>query len=161
MLISKGQYSQAAKALDNAMAEKEEPHLYYLRAVVSYRLKNYEYAHEMVEHALFMKKEPDYMKLKALMLMETLDFEDALNILEKVVSIRNDAEAYFLGAVCMMFMDNPKSRDYLQLAYLADKKRTKEMIKEFYNKFFKNNKFLSENEKKGLAKKVLEISGKK
>ncbi|MFA5077304.1 MAG: hypothetical protein WC488_02665, partial [Candidatus Micrarchaeia archaeon] len=85
LMIRNGKYREAAKALDAEMAKKEGDRLYYLRAIVSYKLKNYEYAMELVEHALFLKKEPDYLKLKGLMLMETLDFGAAFEMFSEVI----------------------------------------------------------------------------
>ncbi len=153
-LIGKGKYSEAAKLLDAALAKRENDRLYYLRAIVSYKLKNYEYAHEMLEHALFIKKEPDYLKLRALILMEMLEFAEALESLTQVLVHRKDAESYFLSSMCLMFLDDPKSREYLQLAYLADPAKTKALIREFYFSFFKNNRFLGAKEKKALEAKI-------
>ncbi|MDD5337407.1 MAG: hypothetical protein PHS02_02890 [Candidatus ainarchaeum sp.] len=157
MLIRKGKYREAAKALDAEMAKKESDRLYYLRAIVSYKLKNYEYAMEMVEHALFLKKEPDYLKLKGLMLMETLDFGAAFEAFSQVIKMRKDAEAYFLSSVCLMFLDDARSKDYLQLAYLSDRARTKSLINEFYTDFFKNNRFIGEKEKRALEEKIKKV----
>lgn len=157
LLIKKGKYAEAAKALDSELAKKEDARLYYLRAIVSYKLKNYEYADEMLEHALFMKKEPEYLKLRALVLMETLEFEDALGVLKKLLERKKDAEAYFLAAVCLIFLGDQKSRDYMQLAYLADRGKTKALINEFYSNFFKGNRFISEKERKALEEKIKKI----
>lgn len=153
-MISKGEYAEAARLLDQDLAKKEGDRLYYLRAVVSYKLKNYDYAHEMLEHALFMKKDPQYLKFKALVLMETLDFADALETLKEALHLTRDAEAYFLASVCLMFMDSPKSREYLQLAYLADRAKTKSLIRHFYEIFFRSNQFVSMKEKKALEAKI-------
>ncbi len=153
-LISKGKYADAAKALDSELAGKESDRLYYLRALVSYKLKNYEYAHEMLEHALFMKKDAEYLKLKALILMETLEFADAFGVLKEALSRKKDAEAYFLSAICLMFLDDERSRDYLQLAYISDKAKTKALVQEFYKVFFKNNRFVGEKEKRALEEKI-------
>ncbi|VVB98205.1 Tetratricopeptide repeat protein [uncultured archaeon] len=156
-LIGKGKYREAAKLLDAELAKKESDRLYYLRAIVSFRLKNYEYAHEMLEHALYMKKDPDYLKLKALILMETLEFAEALEMLKGVLDQRKDAESYFLSSMCLMFLDDPKSREYLQLAYLADPGKTKALIREFYGQFFRNNRYVSEKEKKALEARIAAI----
>jgi tetratricopeptide (TPR) repeat protein len=156
-MIEKGKYREAAKLIDAELGKKESDRLYYLRAIVSYRLKNYEYAREMLEHALYLKKSPDYLKLKALISMETLEFAEALELLKQVLEQRKDAESYFLSSMCLMFLDDPKSREYLQLAYLADPGKTKALIKEFYSQFFRNNRHLSEKEKKALEAKIAAI----
>ncbi len=145
-LVSKGNYQEAAKAIDAELAKKDDAHLYYLR--------NYEYAHEMLEHAIFVKKEPDCLKLKALILMETAEFADAFEVLKALLSRKKDAEAYFLSAMCLMLLDDMRSREYLQMAYLADKGRTKALIREFYNSFFKDNRFISEKERKALEDRI-------
>lgn len=156
-MINKEEYAEAARLLDQDLAKKEDDRLYYLRAIVSYKLKNYDYAHEMLEHALFMKREPDYLKLKALALMETLEFADAFEVLKEVLAHKKDAEAYFLASVCLMFLDSPKSREYLQLAYLADRAKTKSLIRHFYEIFFRSSRFVSMKEKKALETKIAAI----
>lgn len=156
-LIGKGNYSEAARLIDAELSKKESDRLYYLRSIVSYKLKNYEYAHEMLEHALYMKREPDYLKLKALIHMETLEFGDAFEALKEVLEQKKDAEAYFLSAICLMFLDNPRSKDYLQLAYLSDKSKTKALIREFYSNFFKPSRFVSEKDKSALEAKIAAI----
>ena len=157
LMIRNGKYREAAKALDAEMAKKEGDRLYYLRAIVSYKLKNYEYAMELVEHALFLKKEPDYLKLKGLMLMETLDFGAAFEMFSEVIQTRKDAEAYFLSSVCLMIMDDARSKDYLQLAYLSDRAKTKSMLNDFYADFFRNNRFIGEKEKRALEEKIRKV----
>ena len=157
LLISKGKYKEAAKALDAEIPKKEDPRMYYLRAIVSGKLGNYYYAHEMLEHALFLKRDPEYLKFKGMMLMETLDFSDAFEAFSEAISTRNDAEAYFLSAICLMFLNSPKSREYLQLAYLSDRKRAKELAKEFYERFFRKNRFVSEKDRKGLEAQIAAI----
>lgn len=156
-LINQKKYAEAGKMLDNALMKKESDELYYLRAIVSYKLKNYENAQLMLEHALSMKKEPEYLKFKAIIIMERLEFAEAFEILKELAAITKDAEMYFLSATCLMFLDDPKSKEYLQLAHAADPIKTKVLIKEFYNTFFKNNLFLSENEKKLLEERILAV----
>ncbi len=156
-LIDDGRYMEAARLIDAELAKKEGDRLYYLRAIVSYKLRNYEYAHEMLEHALYMKKDPDYLKLKALILMETLDFGAAFEELKMVLEQRKDAECYFLSSMCLMFMDSPKSREYLQLAYLANPAKTKALVREFYTQFFSNNRNISGKERKALEARIAAI----
>ncbi len=156
-LIRDEKYEEAAKAIDAELAKKEDARLYYLRAMVSHRLKNYEYAHEMLEHALYIRKDADYFKLKGVMLFEQLEFEESFEALKETLDRRKDAEAYFLSAICLMFLDDPKSKDYLQLAYLSDKAKTKVLISTFYDSFFRNNMFLGEKDKKALAAKIAAI----
>lgn len=158
VLIDKAKYREAAKKLDNALSKSKDSNLYYLRAVVSYKLKNYFYALEMLEHALFIRKDPEYLKLKAMVFIETSDFQKATEILNSIIPKKRDCETYFLLAVCFIFLNNPKSKEYLQLAYLTDKTKTKSLITDFYNGFFKNNRFLDDREKKLIEQKISAIN---
>lgn len=165
ILINNGKYSEAAKMLDEEIAKKKSDKLYYLRSIVSYKLKNYEYAREMLEHAIFMKKDPNYLKLKVLMLMETFEFAEAFETLKEVLVLKKDAETFFLSAICLMFLDDEqnseceqKSKEYLRSAYIMDRIKTKELIKKFYFNFFKNNRFINENDKKALEEKINQIA---
>ncbi|MEW6528415.1 MAG: hypothetical protein AB1391_00855 [Candidatus Micrarchaeota archaeon] len=164
-LINNGKYSEAAKILDENIAKNNNDRFYYLRSIVSYKLKNYEYACEMLEHALSLKKDSEYLKFYALIKMEILEFADALETLNNVLMLKkNDAEAYFLSAICLMFLDDKQNQEckkkyneYMKLAYINDPKKTKIMIKEFYLNFFKDNIFLSENDRKALEEKIKRI----
>lgn len=156
-LILDGKYLEAAKFLDAEIAKKEDARPLYLRAIVSYRMKNYEYALEVLEHALFLKKQPDYLKLKAIIRMEMLDFPDAIDALEQSLSIKKDAETYFFLSICHMLLGNPKSREFLKLAYSLDKARTKSLINDFYDMFFRNNRFVSETDRKALEARITAI----
>ncbi len=153
-LIAQGKYEEAAKSLDSALGKSEDPQLYYYRALVSHKLRNYEYAYEMLEHALLMRKDPDYLKLKGIMLLENFAFPEALTYLQASLELRKDAECFFLAAVCLMFMDDWRSKEYLARAYNQDKARTKLLVSGFYDKFFRNNRFIGERERRALEERI-------
>ncbi len=153
-LLARGKYAEAGKLMDAELGKGGNDRLFYLRAVVSYKLRSYDHALEMLERALMSKRDPDYLKVKALVLMETLDYKSAFECLEESLKLKDDAESHFLAFMCLMFLDDPGSRKHLRLAYSLDKAKTSSLLKDFYSAFFKNNAFLSESEKKALEAKL-------
>jgi Tfp pilus assembly protein PilF len=76
------------------------------------------------------------------------NFENALGMDAK------DVLSNFFIAVCYMFLDDQASKGYIKKAYSLDRKKTKELIKNFYEAFFSRNKYVSKKTKEQLEKKM-------
>ncbi len=136
-LAKKGKYREAAKVLDEILPEKEEDSLYYLRAIIAIRLDDYRKAEEFLERAIFVKRRPNYLRMKGMLYFELLDFETAAMNFEECLSIKpKDFLSNFFLSISYMFLDDPKSRRYLKKAYSINRKKTKTMLKSFYESFF-------------------------
>lgn len=156
LILSKN-YPEALKLLNKEIARNSEnPDAWYYKAIISLRLKNYDNAHEFLEHAIALKNRPEYYKLMGVAHMEIYEIENAIADFQKAIALdKKDFAIYFFIAICYLFINDPRSKGYLQTAYLLDKKKTKEFAKSFYNAFFKNNSFL-DNHVKHEVEQVIE-----
>lgn len=146
-LLRLGKVREAGTVVDVLLkTNKDNSELWYLRGLVSLRVKNYDYAHECFVHALEIEKKPAYYKIRGMSYMETYEFEDALTQFEEALNAnKKDAEVYFYIALCYLFLNNPLAKSYLEKAYRQDDKKTKNLIKNFFEIFFRGEGALQKN----------------
>ncbi|MGB9719031.1 MAG: tetratricopeptide repeat protein [Candidatus Anstonellales archaeon] len=156
-LVEKKKYGEAATLLDEVLIKQKTPELYYLRGIISMRLKNYDYAIECLEKAMADggdKKE--IFRAMASAYIEQGKFLQAKEHLEQID--KKDVDAYFLLAISSIFLNDPISaKEYMNLAYLKDRERTKELLEHFYSIFIRPNPELTEKEKEFLWEKIRSI----
>ena len=155
-LVSERRYVEAARLLDQLLAiEKENDGTWYLRGVVSLKMKNYNSAEEAFERALWIKQKPEYWTMKGLSYMESVQFGEAVYCFEHSLKFdKKDVNVYVYMALCYMFLNDSRSRVYIQRAYLHNKKKTKELLKNFYASFFKNNPAINKKTNEMIGKKL-------
>lgn len=159
-LLASEKYIEAGVVLD-ALLEKEPRNdsLWYVRGILSLKLKKYDSAQEAFARAIAIRRKTEYFRMKGIAHMEIFELDDAVASFEKSIEQdENDALSLFFLSVCYMFYDNPLSVHYIQKAYEADKKRTKQLIKNFYSYFFGSSRSVGEDMKRALAKKISEIA---
>ncbi|MEK6982186.1 MAG: tetratricopeptide repeat protein [Candidatus Micrarchaeota archaeon] len=158
LILSKN-YPEALKLLNKEVSQdSENSDAWYYKAILSLRLKNYDNAHEFLERAAMIKSKPEYYKLMGVAHMEIYEIEDALIDFQKAINLdKKDFAIYFFVAICYLFINDPRSKGYIQAAYLLDKKKTKELAKSFYNAFFKNSSFLDNPIKKEVEQVIENI----
>lgn len=158
-LLNAERYREAANVLNLLIGKnKGNDELWYLRGLVSLKLKNYENAQECFERALWLSKKAAYHKIRGMAYMETYELEAAIGEFESASLLDGrDAGIFFYIAVCHMFLNNPLGRDYLEKAYALNKKKTKELAGKFYMVFFNGNPLLSPKIRKELGWKIERI----
>ncbi len=159
-LMAVGKYRDAGVLLDSLLRkEKKNDEIWYLRGILSLKLKNYEHAHECFEQALWLNKKTEYYKIRGMAHMENFEIDAALVLFENALKLnKNDASLYFFIAVCYLLIGDPRSEDYFKVAWKLNKKITRELIKNFYDTIIKPdfsiNKKLKEEIEKELEKLV-------
>ncbi|MFA6530988.1 MAG: tetratricopeptide repeat protein [Candidatus Micrarchaeia archaeon] len=155
-LISQGKLREASTLLDQELSKsKNDDDLWYLRGVVSLKLKNYESAYECFERALSIKPRAQYYKIIGMAHLEMFEVGYAAEAFGNALKLNpKDAEANVYVGICLVLLDDPKAKDYLEKAYLLDKKKTGEMLKSFYANFISKDPSVSERVKKELEKKI-------
>jgi len=159
-LISTGKLRDAATLLDKELTKtKQNDDIWYLRGIVSLKLNNYEAAHECFERALSIRAKPEYHKVIGMAHLEMFEFKQAVDSFLKASELdKKDAENYVYLGICLVFLDDPRSKEFMEKAYLRDKKKTKEMLVSFYNHFFAKDPSIKEGVKKDLKKRIDSIS---
>jgi tetratricopeptide (TPR) repeat protein len=157
-LIASGKYREASKILDRMLIEKESDEIWYLRGLVSLKLKNYDAALESFERALYINKKALYFRMKGVARMERFELEQAIGDFGEALKMdSDDLLSNFYMAVCYMFLDDPKSSAYLKRAFFIDKERTKNMLKDFYIMFFRQDPLIGKAIKEDLARRIDKI----
>lgn len=155
-LISHGKLREAAVFLDYSIAKMpNNDDLWYLRAIVSLKLNNYDNAHECLEHAVSIRKNSEYFKLIGMAHLELFELNHALEAFLNAIEFdKKDAENYVYSAICLVMLDDPNSKAFIEKAYTRDKAKTKKMLKEFYACFIGTDTSLNIGIKKEIEKKI-------
>ncbi len=155
-LISQGKLREASIFLDHSISKTHDnDDLWYLRAIVSLKLNNYDNAHECLEHAISIKTRAEYFKLIGMAHLEMFEVDHALEAFLKAAELdKKDAENYVYVAICLMLLDDPKSKEFVEKAYTRDKAKTKKMLKEFYSGFLASDVSISQGIKTEIEKKI-------
>jgi len=158
-LIAEERYREAGRILDRLIMKKESHELWYLRGLVSLKTKSYDAAIEAFERAIMIRKTALYIRMRGVARMELFELEDAIRDFDEALRLESkDLLSNFYAAVCYMFLDNPKSSQYLKAAYALDAKRTKELLKDFYVLFFRKDPLVSRAIKDDLARRIDKIA---
>ena len=157
-LLTKRKYKEASNLLDSALAKKENDELFYLRGLVSLKLKNYDAAQEFFERALFMKKKAEYYRAKGLAHFEIFEIDEAITALNHSIILEPNAIAHFFLAIGYMLLDHPNSDSHLKKARELDPKRVKQLLFNFYSFFLETDPNLNEDQKKEIVQKIKRIS---
>lgn len=154
-LISSGKYREAGRLLDRMLGARETHELWYLRGVVSLKLRNYDDAIEDFERALSLRKSALYLRMKGVARLELFELQDAIADFNEALKIEpDDLLSNFYIAVCYMFLDDPRSAGYLKKAFSLDRKKTKELLKDFYVMFFREDPLISKALKTDLETRI-------
>lgn len=155
ILISNEKFREAGRLLDRLIRKKESDELWYLRGVVSLKLRSYDAAIEAFERAVFMKRSALYLRMMGVAKMELFELEDAIEDFKESLQLDpNNLLSNFYSAICYMFLDDPKSAKYLRMAYAIDKKRTKKLLNNFYIMFFRKDPLVSKAIKDNLKRRI-------
>jgi len=158
-LLAAGKYREAARVLDRLIrtnGEKDE--LWYLRGLVSLKLKSYDNALECFERALMLGRKSRYHQIKGMAHFEIYEIDEAEEeFLNALALDPNDATTNFFLAICYLFQDDPRSEDYIRKAYGLNGKRTKQLLMNFYTLFLKNDPKILETQKKRVEQRIRQI----
>ncbi|NYZ60632.1 tetratricopeptide repeat protein [Candidatus Micrarchaeota archaeon] len=154
-LLRAGKKEQVRKrAKDTIRKTRWDPESWFRMGMVSQHEGRLEYATECFERALQIKPDAKYYRAKASVHMELFEFEEAMDDLHHALEISEDTDSLFLVAACLLFLDSPESAKYMKMAKKRDPARTNELLREFFLRFFKEDKSLSEKAKRELWKKI-------
>jgi tetratricopeptide (TPR) repeat protein len=158
-LINQGRLREATILLDKALAATpDNDDLWYLRGAVSLKLNNHDYAQECLEKAIAIAPKALYHKTMGMAHLEMFQVEHAVDALDKaLVKEPKDVEGNFLMAISLVLLDDPRAKQFMEKAYLLNKKKTKEMLGDFVHHFFIRDPTVAEGIKKELLKKIESI----
>jgi len=141
--LAKGRYREAGSIL-NRLIEKnrDNDELWYFLGVLAVKLKNYDTAYEYLERAISLDRKPEYLWFKGLAHMETLEIDN------------KNVEANFFLAICYLLLDDSRSETYMKKAYRLDSKKTKQLLKNFFEAFVRKSGSLRPGLKSKIEKQL-------
>lgn len=158
-LLTQQKYKEAAEALDRMTPNnKNKDEFWYLRGVVSLKLRNYDAAQEYFERAVLLDKKSKYYQIKGMAHFEVFEIEEAIESFLKALALEpNNATTHFFLSICYLFLDDPRSDFYIRKARKIDTKKTKQLLLNFYSLFLKNDPHMSAAQKAKIEEKIRKI----
>ncbi len=160
-LLAKQRYREAAHLLDLLLPrDADNDELWYLRGMASLKMKNYDAAQECFGRALILGKKSRYYQIKGMAHFEVFEMEDARDaFLEAAAMEPDDPTTNFFLAMCYLFLDDPRSDDYIRKAYAANRKKTKQLLLNFYTLFLKGDPRINEAQRNAIESQIGGLKG--
>ncbi len=154
--LGQQKYKEAAKVLDRLLSsDKENGELWYLRGVVSLKMKNYDAAQEYFERALFTGEKAKYYQMKGVAHFEIFELRQAIDAFSNALALEpSDATSSFFIAISYMLLDDPRSTDYIKKAHEISGRRTKHLLLNFYKLFLKDDPRISDAQKSKIERRI-------
>ncbi|MEW6723084.1 MAG: tetratricopeptide repeat protein [Candidatus Micrarchaeota archaeon] len=159
-LLSRQKYLEAAGVLDRLLiAEPERDELWYLRGVVSLKLRNYDAAQECFERALILGRKSRYYQVKGMAHFELFEMEEAAEAFRSALELEDDPTTNFFLSMCYLFMDDPRSDDHMRKAKKSDSKKTSQLLLNFYTLFLKDDPRITDAVKRKIEERIKRLRG--
>ncbi len=155
-LLAQHKYKEAADMLDDMLrGKRDEPEVWYLRGVAALKLKNYDGAQGHFEQALMLSQKGKYYQMKGMAHFEIFDVQSAAEDFLNAHSLEpDDVTNTFFLAMCYMLMDDPRAEQFLARSYEINKNRTKQLLRNFFAMFIKDDPRVSEAMKQKIEEKI-------
>jgi tetratricopeptide (TPR) repeat protein len=151
-LLMQQRFKEAGALLDRLILDKgDDSELWYLRGMVSLKMRNYDAAMECFERALLISRRSRYYQIKGMAHFEMLEIKEALEAFRHSLAMEpNDAVSHFFISLCYMLQDDPRCGRHLQMAYDSDPRKTRQLLTNFYTLFLQNDPRLTPAQKSQL-----------
>ncbi len=149
-------YREAAAALDRLLlAEPKNDELWYLRGVISLKMRNYDAAVECFERALLLGPQSRYFQIKGMAHFELFEIEKAVEAFTEALRIEPDEPTTnFFLALCYLFLDDPRSDAHIRKARMLDGRKTRQLLLNFYSLFLKDDARISPEQRKKIEERL-------
>jgi tetratricopeptide (TPR) repeat protein len=140
-LISAGKYGEASRVLNKLLKKnRENDQLWYFLGLLALKMKNYDLTEQYLDEAISIRTKPEYFWLKGMAYLELLEVEAAIETFRKLLEMdEKNADANFFLSICYLLLDDPRSEKFLKRAYIINKKRTKQLLRNFFETFVKQD----------------------
>lgn len=154
-LLRAGKVNELRRRAKEALKkDKMDPEAWFMLGMAAQHEGQRSHAVECFERALYVKPDPKYYRAKASVHMEAFEFGQAVEELQEALDIKEDVDSLFLLSICLLFLDSSDAARYMHRAHEVNSKRTKELLRDFFLRFFKEDKGISDKEKKRLWAKI-------
>jgi tetratricopeptide (TPR) repeat protein len=159
-LLSQQKYREAADILDRMLlSDGESDELWYLRGMVSLKMKNYDAAQECFERALVLGRKSRYYQIKGMAHFELFEMEEAAGAFRDALALEDGPTSNFFLAMCYMFLDDPRSDEHMRRAYQLDKRKSSQLLLNFYTIFLKDDPRVPPQVRKRIEDRIKSLRG--
>ncbi|MFP3950133.1 MAG: tetratricopeptide repeat protein [Candidatus Micrarchaeia archaeon] len=152
--FSEGKLEEVKKSAKKRISKNnEDAEGWFLLGLVSHEKGNESYALDCFERATYLKSTEKYHKAKGMAHMALFEFDEAAEEMKEALEFKNDAESHFMLAMALMFLDDADAGKHLEESHRLKPKKTRKMLRHFYETFFKEDPDIPEREKKMLREK--------
>ncbi len=158
-MLAGGKYREAAELINHLIEKnKENDELWYFLGIIALKFKNYDLADEYFERAFSLNRKAEYLKLRGMSYMEQLEIEAAIEVFEKMLELKDSVDANFFLSVCYLLLDDPQSEVFLKKAYKLDRRKTTQLLRNFFKTFLENSREISASLKENIKDELEELS---
>ncbi|MFH0884175.1 MAG: tetratricopeptide repeat protein [Candidatus Micrarchaeota archaeon] len=156
MLLRELKFKEAAAVLDRLiLGDSGNDELWYLRGVISLKMRNYDAAQDCFERALLLGRQSRYYQIKGMAHFELFEIEKAVEAFIEALEIEpDDPTTNFFLAICYLFLDDPRSDVHIRKARDLDGKKTKQLLLNFYSLFLKEDPRISDAQKRKIEERM-------
>lgn len=158
-LLGSQRYREAAQALDRLlMAHPGNDELWYMRGVVSLKMRSYDAAQDCFSRALMLGRRSRYYQIKGMAHFELFEMEDAVEAFREALYMEpDDPTTNFFLALCYLFLDDPRADEHIRKAHAQDGRKTRQLLMNFYTLFLKGDPRINEMQKKRIDDRLREL----
>jgi len=155
-LLGAQKYQKAAEVLDRLlMANPDKDELWYMRGIVSLKMRSYDAAQDCFERALMLGPKSKYYQIKGMAHFELFEMDDAVEAFGEALKIEpEDPTTNFFLAMCYLFLDDPKADIHIKKAHSQDGKKTKQLLLNFYTLFLKDDPRINGVQRKRIEERL-------
>jgi tetratricopeptide (TPR) repeat protein len=155
-LLRELKFKEAAAVLDRLiLADSGNDELWYLRGVISLKMRSYDAAQDCFERALLLGRQSRYYQIKGMAHFELFEIEKAVEAFNEALDIEpDDPTTNFFLAICYLFLDDPRSDSHIKKARNLDGKKTKQLLLNFYSLFLKEDPRITPAQKKKIEERL-------
>ncbi|MCI0503866.1 tetratricopeptide repeat protein [Candidatus Micrarchaeota archaeon] len=155
-LLGAQKYQQAAKVLDRMLIMNPgNGELWYLRGIVSLKMRSYDAAQDCFERALMLGRKSKYYQIKGMAHFELFEMDGAVEAFKEALALEpEDPTTNFFLAMCYLFQDDPKADAHMKKARSQDGKKTKQLLLNFYTLFLKDDPRINGIQRKRIEERL-------
>jgi len=160
-LLAKQRYMEAADMLDRLLPRNpDNDELWYLRGIVSLKLKSYDAAQECFERALLLGRKSKYYQIKGMAHFEVFEMDEAVWAFMNALTLEpDDPTTNFFLAICYLFLDDPRSDEHIRRAYALNSKKTRQLLLNFYTFFLKDDPRVGDAQRRAIEAQIRGLKG--
>ncbi|MEM4367096.1 MAG: hypothetical protein QW035_03120 [Candidatus Anstonellales archaeon] len=156
-LIDEGKLRDALDMLAEEVKRNEHPEMWYLMGLSAMLLEENGRAMEYFQRANALKRSVKYTNGMAYLALKLGKIKTAYKHALEGNAIEENVDSCFVAFVCLLFMNDPRSKDYIKKAYALDKQKTIKLVSQFYEKVIKRSPEVSDADKREIEAKIRKI----